>query len=221
MRARVYGGKCHSWYIRIRVQLSRLTPHLLPCGSKDQIQALKWCHARKYGICWAIFLAQLSMYQALLNHKCIPEIKIKAQPSPWTLLFAPGGLPIFCFPLFSLMYQNNPFLTVYPHCLVVTCPLPMASHGLHAFIYFIPHDFNLYPCLSNTLLSCVWLRYKLVCLFDQTWKFECFLCVALAVLGLCRAGLSRTHRFACLCLLHAGIKGVLHHARPIIDCVSY
>jgi hypothetical protein len=38
-----------------------------------------------------------------------------------------------------------------------------------------------------------------------------FLCVALAVLELCRAGWSWTQESACLCLPNTGIKGVRHH----------
>jgi hypothetical protein len=38
-----------------------------------------------------------------------------------------------------------------------------------------------------------------------------FLCIALAVLELCRPGWPRTQKSACLCLPSAGIKGMRHH----------
>jgi hypothetical protein len=41
--------------------------------------------------------------------------------------------------------------------------------------------------------------------------FRDFICVALAVLELCRPGWPRTQKSACLCLPSAGVKGVYHY----------
>jgi hypothetical protein len=47
-----------------------------------------------------------------------------------------------------------------------------------------------------------------------------FLCAALAVLELCRPGWPWTQKFACLCLLSAGIKCVLHHCPANLSILS-
>ena len=60
-----------------------------------------------------------------------------------------------------------------------------------------------------------------VCLFVYWLSETGFLCVALAVLELCRPGWPRTQKSACLCLSSAGIKDVRHHARLAILIKSY
>jgi hypothetical protein len=57
--------------------------------------------------------------------------------------------------------------------------------------------------------------FFLFCFVFGFWFFWTgFLCVALAVLELCRPGWSRTQKSACLRLPSAGIKGV-RHPRPM------
>ena len=53
----------------------------------------------------------------------------------------------------------------------------------------------------------------ILCIYVFIYSFETgFLCVALAVLALCRPGWPRTQKSTCLCIPSAGIRGVCHHA---------
>ena len=59
--------------------------------------------------------------------------------------------------------------------------------------------------------------FLLVCLFVLFFE-TAFLCIALAVLELCRPGWPRTQKSACLCLRSAGIKDVRHRAWLLFVC---
>jgi hypothetical protein len=77
------------------------------------------------------------------------------------------------------------------------------------------------PLRSNFHSSnfCTFVRHLFFCLFVFVFVFETgFLCVALAVLELCRPGWPRTRKSACLCLPSAGIKGVCHHR---LACICF